>query len=253
MLCVLGMFTQLPPTLWNGRSSKLYQNNPQVNSQRAAVRVTTRMYRRRFRLSPTHLGYRQRRRAVSRRPFKNGSITVLESVRQLGTSHGLTATQTVLNGFQTPIGHAKQRARFRQRVKICAHRTYNPAVCRHGLHELIRDDATKIVRSNVDVLAEQLRQTRDRSNVGEVTRTDVAQAGSPACRRTRHDAFRTIQLRDIPLILSANHRGRGGQTRAGGTRRQAFARSLAPAVAGRASRILPSRLRSTTSTPHCCK
>ena len=33
-------------------------------------------------------------------------------------------------------------------------------------------------RNNVEVLEEQLRQTRDRFNVGEVTRTDVAQSNS---------------------------------------------------------------------------
>src|SRR5438046_9432573 len=33
-------------------------------------------------------------------------------------------------------------------------------------------------RRNVEVLTEQLRQTRDRFNVGEVTKTDVAQAES---------------------------------------------------------------------------
>ena len=44
---------------------------------------------------------------------------------------------------------------------------------------LIRDAAIlDLQRSNVEVLQEQLRQTRDRFNVGEVTRTDVAQAES---------------------------------------------------------------------------
>jgi outer membrane protein len=44
---------------------------------------------------------------------------------------------------------------------------------------VLRDTATlNLQRSNVDVLEEQLRQTRDRFNVGEVTRTDVAQAES---------------------------------------------------------------------------
>ena len=43
--------------------------------------------------------------------------------------------------------------------------------------DVLRDTATlDLQRSNVDVLEEQLRQTRDRFNVGEVTRTDVAQA-----------------------------------------------------------------------------
>jgi outer membrane protein len=44
---------------------------------------------------------------------------------------------------------------------------------------LIRDSAIlELQRRNVEVLQEQLRQTRDRFNVGEVTRTDVAQAES---------------------------------------------------------------------------
>ncbi len=42
---------------------------------------------------------------------------------------------------------------------------------------LLRDTAILgLQKSNVDVLQEQLRQTRDRFNVGEVTRTDVAQS-----------------------------------------------------------------------------
>jgi outer membrane protein len=44
---------------------------------------------------------------------------------------------------------------------------------------LLRDSAIlDLQRRNVEVLQEQLRQTRDRFNVGEVTRTDVAQSES---------------------------------------------------------------------------
>ena len=44
---------------------------------------------------------------------------------------------------------------------------------------LLRDTAIlDLQRRNVEVLQEQLRQTRDRFNVGEVTRTDVAQSES---------------------------------------------------------------------------
>ena len=45
--------------------------------------------------------------------------------------------------------------------------------------DVLRDTAIlDLNRSNVQVLVEQLRQTRDRFNVGELTRTDVAQAES---------------------------------------------------------------------------
>ena len=43
--------------------------------------------------------------------------------------------------------------------------------------DVLRDTAIlEPATNNIDVLDEQLRQTRDRFNVGEVTRTDVAQA-----------------------------------------------------------------------------
>ena len=49
---------------------------------------------------------------------------------------------------------------------------------------LLRDGAIlDLQRRNVEVLQEQLRQTRDRFNVGEVTRTDVAQAEFEPRRR----------------------------------------------------------------------
>ena len=42
---------------------------------------------------------------------------------------------------------------------------------------LLRDTAIlDLQKRNVEVLEETLRQTRDRFNVGEVTRTDVAQS-----------------------------------------------------------------------------
>ena len=51
---------------------------------------------------------------------------------------------------------------------------------------VLRDTAIlDLQRNNVEVLEEQLRQTRDRFNVGEVTRTDVAQAESRLARRNR--------------------------------------------------------------------
>jgi outer membrane protein len=52
---------------------------------------------------------------------------------------------------------------------------------------LLRDGAVlDLQRRNVEVLTKQLKQTRDRFNVGEVTRTDVVQAESRlAARRSQ--------------------------------------------------------------------
>jgi outer membrane protein len=43
--------------------------------------------------------------------------------------------------------------------------------------DVVRDQAVvRLRQTNVDVLTKQLRETKDRFKVGEVTRTDVAQA-----------------------------------------------------------------------------
>ena len=55
---------------------------------------------------------------------------------------------------------------------------------------VLRDGAIlDLQRRNVEVLQEQLRQTRDRFNVGEVTRTDVAQAESRLAAGRRSSSF----------------------------------------------------------------
>ena len=93
---------------------------------------------------------------------------------------GATITQTLYNGFQT-ANKTRQaesavlaaRATLRvteQTVMLAAATAYM---------NLLRDSAIlDLQRRNVEVLQEQLRQTRDRFNVGEVTRTDVAQSES---------------------------------------------------------------------------
>ena len=81
---------------------------------------------------------------------------------------------------------------------------------------LLRDAAIlQLQRSNVEVLQEQLRQTRDRFNVGEVTRTDVAQVGIAACGRARARADGGIQLHHLEGDLPAGDRRRARHAGAG--------------------------------------
>ena len=67
---------------------------------------------------------------------------------------------------------------------------------------LLRDEAIlDLNRSNVEVLTEQLKQTRDRFNVGEVTRTDVAQANRGWPPAVRHCSARNRTMsRRRPII-----------------------------------------------------
>src|SRR5262249_20337503 len=96
------------------------------------------------------------------------------------SSAGLTATQTILNGFQTAnrtrqaeglVFASRETLRStEQSVLLSAATAYMNLLQTAALLEL--------QRSNVNVLEVTLRQTRDRFAAGEVTRTDVAQAES---------------------------------------------------------------------------
>jgi len=93
-------------------------------------------------------------------------------------SAGMTITQTLYNGGQTAnktraaesqVSGAREALRvLEQSVLLSAATIYM---------DDLRDAAiVEVQRSNTRVLEQTLKQTRDRFNVGEVTRTDVAQA-----------------------------------------------------------------------------
>jgi outer membrane protein len=158
-----------------------YQNNPTLNSQRASVRATDENV-------PQALsGYRPKVTATASvgslyqdidtktagvMTSLNGSVAPL--------SYGVTATQTLFNGFQT--GNRTRQAESQVLAARETLRTTEQNILLNAATaymNLLRDTAIlDLQRRNVEVLQEQLRQTRDRFNVGEVTRTDVAQSES---------------------------------------------------------------------------
>ncbi|CAL8981454.1 Outer membrane efflux protein BepC [Rhodoplanes serenus] len=164
-----------------GALAQAYQNNPQLNSQRAIVRATdenvpTALSGYRPSISATASIGQQYERQVS------GGGRGGEVVEGWTTPRGvgLTGTQTLFNGFQTgnrvrqaegQVSAARETLRLiEQNVLLNAATAYM---------NLLRDTAIlDLQRRNVEVLQEQLRQTRDRFAVGEVTRTDVAQSES---------------------------------------------------------------------------
>ncbi len=168
-----------------------YQNNPQLNAQRAQVRVTDEAV-------PQALsGYRPQVSvtASAGQSFTSTTSRSTEQVRGTNRSAfvgpesitsgdftpysvGAAATQTLFNGFQTAnrtrlaegqVSAAREALRvLEQQVLLSAATVYM---------DFLRDSAiVDVQRSNVTVLTETLRQTQDRFNVGEVTRTDVAQS-----------------------------------------------------------------------------
>jgi outer membrane protein len=164
-----------------------YQNNPSLNSARAATRaidegVPQALSGYRPRVAVTAIGGEQTSSSTQKSTTVTPGTSPYSKLSGYNSpaSVGGTITQTIFNGFQTANNTRKaesavlaQRATLRvaeQNVLLAAATAYM---------NLLRDNAIlDLQRRNVEVLQEQLRQTRDRFNVGEVTRTDVAQAES---------------------------------------------------------------------------
>jgi len=163
---------------------RAYRNNPQLNAQRALVRSTDEnvpqalsAYRPKVALTAS-IGYQYADTLSSK-----GS-TATEAVRNdtHGTdpprSAGVTVTQTLFNGNQTAnktraaesqVSGAREALRVMDETVLLSAATI--------YMDYLRDAAiVEVQRNNTMVLGQTLQQTRQRFDVGTVTRTDVAQA-----------------------------------------------------------------------------
>jgi len=163
---------------------RAYQTNPQLNAQRAQVRSTDENvpqalsgYRPKVALTAT-AGYQY----TDVNTTAGGSPTAIVRTEIHGAnaprSAGLTVSQTLFNGQQTAnktraaesqVSGSREALRVLEETVLLAAATI--------YMDYLRDAAiVEVQKSNVRVLEQTLKQTRDRFNVGEVTRTDVAQS-----------------------------------------------------------------------------
>ncbi len=166
-----------------------YQNNPSLNAQRASLRATDENvpqalsgYRPKLSITANG-GYNYAStlaHTVSQSTFPNtvGYTNFAEPFVSRGAT--ATATQTLFNGLQTANRTRQAESQVfgaRETLRVTEQQVLLDASTAYM--NLLRDQAIlELNRRNVEVLTEQLKQTRDRFNVGEVTRTDVAQAES---------------------------------------------------------------------------
>jgi outer membrane protein len=166
-----------------GALAKAYLNNPDINQQRAAVRVQDEN------IPKTNSGYLPNISAegdVGRTHMELDNVPGASASGGVGNEAstttprgvGLTVTQSIFNGNRT--GNSVRQAEssvFGAREQL-RNTEQNVLLSAVGFYmDVLRDTAIlDLDRNNVEVLQEQLRQTQDRFNVGEVTRTDVAQA-----------------------------------------------------------------------------
>jgi outer membrane protein len=163
---------------------RAYQNNPQLNAQRAQVRSTDENV-------PQALsGYRPKVAVTASVGYQytdvnttaGGSPTSIVRSETHGAnaprSVGATVTQTLFNGQQTANrtrAAESQVSGSREALRVLEQTVLLSAATIYM--DYLRDAAiVEVQRSNVRVLEQTLKQTRDRFNVGEVTRTDVAQS-----------------------------------------------------------------------------
>ena len=162
-----------------------YQNNPSLNAQRASLRATDENVPQalsgyRPKLSVTAGGGYNYNNAVQQFPVGGVPTNIPFAQTFYSRTVGATGSYTLFNGYQTANRTRQAESQVdaaRETLRVTEQQVLLDAATAYM--NLLRDSAIlELNRRNVEVLTEQLKQTRDRFNVGEVTRTDVAQAES---------------------------------------------------------------------------
>jgi outer membrane protein len=183
LLASIGVTPVLADTI-DAALVRAYQNNPQLNAQRAQVRFTDENvpqalsgYRPRIAVAAS-VGSQYTDTQTTSGGGPNNLVKSDFNGFSTPRSAGVTATQTLFNGFQTAnrtraaesqVSGAREGLRFlEQTVLLSAATIY--------MDYLQNAAIVEVQKSNVRVLEQTLKQTNDRFNVGEVTRTDVAQS-----------------------------------------------------------------------------
>jgi outer membrane protein len=172
-----------------------YLINPVLNAERARLRATDEQVA----LAKSGL-----------RPFVSGSAdwnyvnrnSDPADLTMDGVTHphgySVELTQPLFEGFQNLNAIRQAKSTVQAAREALRRRTDDPARCRDRHVNVVRDQAIVRLRENdVTVLTEQLKATKDRFEVGEVTRTDVAQAEA-----RRSEALATLAAAQANLKTS---------------------------------------------------
>jgi outer membrane protein len=156
--------------------ARSYLGNPTLGAQRAIVRATDENMPRAKSLARPRVSATADAGLQYTEAELPGGITRPETTHPRG--YGLQVDQSIFNGNRTyntvrqaesqVLGARETLRNTEQNVLFNGAQAYM---------NVLRDTAIlNLQRNNIEVIEEQLRQTRDRFEVGEVTRTDVAQA-----------------------------------------------------------------------------
>lgn len=153
-----------------------YKYNPRLDAERARQRATDEEVAR------AHSGYRPRVTGSADIGYNRTDSKPPSLAGGGGETHpkgyGVTASQPIFSGFRTLNGVRVAEAVVRSGRETL--RSVEQSILLETVTaylDVVRDQAiVKLREGNVEVLSRELKATRDRFSVGEVTRTDVAQA-----------------------------------------------------------------------------
>ena len=178
-----------------GALSKAYQNNSSLNSARAGVRVTDEG------VAIAKSGYR---------PVITGNADVGYASRHLNGSNagtrlttgsfGVAINQMLFDGFQTKNNVAAAEAQVKASVESLRNTEENTLFNAASAYmDVIHDRQVAVLtEQNLQFLTEQARAARSRFEVGEGTRTDVAQADA-----SRSEAVAQLSAARAQALASA--------------------------------------------------
>ncbi|WP_171015185.1 TolC family outer membrane protein [Methylocystis sp. B8] len=190
VICLLATGGAAQAETLTGAMCRAYNANPQLNASRAELRaIDERVPQAQAGMRPrvtgdAYLGVQRNRLVTKQRDVDvndptNTSITKnIQNGASVPRSAHLTVEQPIFDGFKAQNEtRAAESGVFagRERLRLTEQRVLFDAVTAYM--NVLRDTAAlKLQESNVAVLKEQLRQTRERYEYGQITPTDVAQA-----------------------------------------------------------------------------
>lgn len=156
--------------------AQAYRYNPQIDSQRAQLRATDEN------VSQANAGYRPDIRASASVTYDNTTTRASgigrSTVDETPKSYAVQLVQPIFQGFQVvnSVNAAEANVRAgREELRNVEQTVLLEAVTAY--ENVVRDQAVvRLTENNLGFLNAELRATKDRFSVGEVTKTDVAQA-----------------------------------------------------------------------------
>ena len=190
-----------------------YKYNPQLDAERARLRSTDEN------VAIANSGFRPNIGATAdiTRDWQRTRPPSVGDGGNTSKGYSVNLTQPIFNGFQTinAVNEAEAFVRAgRETLRTTEQAVLLQAVTAYM--DVIRDQAiVRLRENNVNVLSRELQATRDRFAVGEVTRTDVAQAEArraasisalDLARSNLKISRATFERAPVPLPMATHYR-----------------------------------------------